>query len=90
MCCGNKRTALTRAAPFAATGLARAAAPLPPPPRRSASSVIVFEYTGVVPATVTGPATGRAYRFARPGDKLAVDVRDRAGLLNVAGLRRVR
>jgi hypothetical protein len=98
MCCGNKRAALTRAAPLAAAG--RMSGPgdgngngsrtAPPAPPRSDAQVIVFEYTGAAPATVTGPISGRSYRFSRRGDRLAVDARDRPGLLAMASLRWLR
>ena len=39
--------------------------------------------------TVTGRATGRCYRFPRPGARLAVDPRDAPALRGIAVLRRV-
>jgi hypothetical protein len=38
---------------------------------------------------VVGPATGRTYRFAAPGARLEVDLRDRPGLATVPKLREV-
>lgn len=100
MCCGNKRAGLTRAAPFAAAGRlsgpgggnggARGSGTAPPAPPRAYAQAIVFEYTGAAPATVTGPVSGRSYRFSRRGDRLAVDARDRPGLLGMSSLRWVR
>ncbi|MFZ5550882.1 MAG: hypothetical protein ACOZJX_19445 [Pseudomonadota bacterium] len=55
------------------------------------TTTIVFEYTGpAVSASVTGPVSGRVYRFRERGDKLAVDARDRLALMTMAGLRWVR
>jgi hypothetical protein len=51
---------------------------------------MVFEYLGPGPAEIYGPASGRAYRFASAGDRLAVDPRDRPGLAAMPALRRVR
>lgn len=87
MCCGNRRAALSRATPPAA-GLMQAASMAAAPTR---TTTIVFEYIGAAAsATVTGPASGRIYRFGRRGDRLAVDARDRPGLMAMAGLRWVR
>lgn len=88
MCCGNRRAALSRATP-PATGQMQAAAPMAAAPPRI--TTIVFEYIGAAAsATVTGPASGRIYRFGRRGDRLAVDARDRPGLMAISGLRWVR
>lgn len=87
MCCGNRRAALSRATPPAAglmQGPAMAAAP-------SRITTIVFEYIGAAAsANVTGPVSGRVYRFGQHGDRLAVDARDRPGLMAMAGMRWVR
>jgi len=48
---------------------------------------VVFKCVGPTALTVIGPATGRRYRFERPGALLAVDVRDRAALAAVLYLR---
>lgn len=88
MCCGNRRAALSRATP-PATGLMHAASPMAATSPRI--TTIVFEYIGAAAsATVTGPASGHVYRFGRRGDRLAVDARDRPGLMAMAGLRWVR
>lgn len=47
----------------------------------------VFEYVGSTALMVVGPATGRCYRFDRPGAKLMVDLRDRPTLANIGSLR---
>jgi hypothetical protein len=38
---------------------------------------------------VIGPATGRRYRFDRPGARLEVDLKDRRSLAGVPHLRQV-
>jgi hypothetical protein len=47
----------------------------------------VFEYVGATALMVVGPATGRCYRFDRPGAKLTVDLRDRPTLASIGSLR---
>lgn len=49
----------------------------------------VFEYVGRTGLTVTGPVSGARYRFDRPGERVAVDARDRAALSNIPVLRPV-
>jgi hypothetical protein len=51
---------------------------------------IVFEYIGRTGMTVVGPATGRSYRFDRPGARAVIDARDRAAVAAVPHLRQVR
>ncbi len=48
-----------------------------------------LEYVGRTALVLTGPFTGRRYRFVRPGARLAVDVRDRHALLAVPVLKPV-
>ncbi len=48
-----------------------------------------FEYVGATAMTVTGGATGRRYRFERPGARVAVDPKDRASVAQVPQLREV-
>jgi len=50
---------------------------------------LYFEYTGLTGLTVRGPITGRSYRFAGRGQKVAVDSRDGASLMAVPNLRTV-
>ena len=89
MCCGNRRAALTRTPTPPAARAMHATPAIPTSPARI--TTIVFEYTGTAnSATVTGPASGRVYRFRERGDKLAVDARDRLALMAMAGLRWVR
>jgi hypothetical protein len=85
MCCGQNR-ALARAAALAATPSSR------PAPHASPAqpSAIVFEYAGIGSASIRGPVTGQTYRFARPGDRVRVDPRDRVGLSRLSSLRWIR
>ncbi|HWF03266.1 MAG TPA: hypothetical protein VHA06_06240 [Candidatus Angelobacter sp.] len=48
-----------------------------------------FEYTGKTALTVVSPATGKHYRFAKPGARLEVDMRDRAWLTFVPNLKSI-
>jgi hypothetical protein len=50
---------------------------------------LTFEYTGKTALTVTGPATGRQYRFDRPGSRQEVDPRDSASVAAIPALRRI-
>jgi hypothetical protein len=89
MCCGNQRAAARAALLAAAPRPAGGAAPaVPAVPSRTASTV--FEYTGEGPVEIRGAASGRSYRFAGTGHRIAIDPRDRPALAGVAGLRRVR
>ena len=49
-----------------------------------------FRYIGTSSLTVTGPVTGRSYRFAAPGARLEVNRHDAASLLYVPSLQPVR
>jgi hypothetical protein len=55
-------------------------------PSLAARERTVFKYIGATALTVVGPATGRCYRFDRPGATLAVDLRDRATLAGIRNL----
>jgi hypothetical protein len=48
-----------------------------------------FEYLGSTSLLVTGPVTGRTYRFDRRGDRRTVSRHDAASLLHVPSLRAV-
>jgi len=52
-------------------------------------SRVFFEYAGHTALTVIGPATGKYYRFNRPGSRLEVDLRDRRSLASVPQLRQL-
>lgn len=56
--------------------------------RRAALKAPLFEYVGATALTVIGPASGRRYRFDRPGVRIAVDPLDGAALDAVPHLRR--
>jgi hypothetical protein len=86
MCCGSNRAA-ARAAVMAQGARPPTAAPAG---HVTASSVIMFEYVGASQAAIRGPISGRLYCFARPGDRLPVDPRDRPGLAAMPALRWVR
>jgi hypothetical protein len=88
MCCGaNRATSFqTRAASRASS--AAQAPRLPGAGQRSA--VAYFEYTGKTAMTAVGPVSGVRYRFAGPGSRLAVDLRDRERLAGIPGLAQVR
>jgi hypothetical protein len=49
-----------------------------------------LEYVGRTALVLTGPFTGQRYYFARPGARLAVDIRDWQALQAVPVLRPVR
>lgn len=81
-CCG-------RGAP-AGPSSARRVAPAPSQPGDPARpGGLVFEYIGGTGLTVIGAATGRRYRFDRPGARLPIDPADKASLAAVPHLRRV-
>ncbi len=78
-CCGRARPALGAILGPAPVGSEAK-------PRRS---TVEFEYVGATALTVTGPATGRRYRFEGPGAHMVVDPRDRPGLARVPKLRQL-
>ena len=84
-CCGANR---------AAQRVQSIAQPHPAPHGRSGSSASIrsvsFEYTGLSPLVVTGPATGAKYRFDRQGIRQLVHGADAPSLLHVPNLRPVR
>jgi hypothetical protein len=70
-----------------ATTASPAVAPASAPGFRQ--SRVFFEYVGRSGLMVVGPATGRRYRFDRPGARLEVDLKDRRSLAGVPHLRQV-
>ena len=78
MCCGNSRGRGVPSVqgPRTLPALARPAG-------------LTFEYVGRTALAVAGPATGRQYRFDRPGARLEVDPRDSASVGAIPVLRRV-
>lgn len=79
-CCGQARQLL---------GAILAVPRLAEPNDRARRTTIEFEYVGASALTVIGPASGRRYRFDRPGARLVVDPRDRPGLARVPRLRQI-
>jgi hypothetical protein len=49
----------------------------------------LFEYVGSTTLQVTGPVTGRQYRFEGRGARRAISRHDAPSLLHIPGLRRV-
>lgn len=87
-CCGERRSPLRAppsAGPTSAPPARAATAPVAPARR----TVVAFEYVGRTGLTAFGAATGRRYRFDRPGARVVVDPRDRPSLAAVPGLRPV-
>ena len=79
-CCGNSRQQIAFPAGASPTGAKPAAE------RRFE---IRFEYLGATALTVIGPVSGRQYRFAARGARIAIDPRDRRSLARIPGLREV-
>lgn len=80
-CCGKMRQQYRGAA-----GTPKAAEPGSAAGRQF---VIRFEYIGATSLVAVGPVSGRRYQFAHPGAQLAIDPRDRPGLLRIPKLRQV-
>lgn len=78
-CCGSSRQRMA----FIAGARQPAARPVE---RRFA---VTFEYVGGTALSAVGPASGRRYRFERPGARIVVDPRDRPALARIPGLREV-
>ena len=78
-CCGRTRAQLF------ATGTNPIARESPSTAMRRYS--VQFEYIGQTALTAFGSASGRRYRFDRPGAIVTIDPRDRPGLAQVPGLR---
>ena len=91
MCCGKNRSA-ARAAAIASVGAGsvRPAQSSHPGAARPQGTVVIFEYIGNGTASIRGEVSGQIYRFARPGDRLRVDPRDRGGLMRSPQLRWIR
>jgi hypothetical protein len=62
-------------------------APVRAPPMRY--SHVFFEYIGPTALTAIGRASGKHYRFDRPGARMAVEPMDEASLRGVPSLRQV-
>jgi hypothetical protein len=50
---------------------------------------VVLEYSGRAPLIVTGPVSGRRYRFEGPGARQDIDPRDRRSLTTLPHLRQL-
>lgn len=81
MCCGNSRGSSVRGVP------AMQGPRTTPSVARPAG--LTFEYVGRTALAVSGPVTGRQYRFDRPGARLEVDPRDSASVGAIPVLKRV-
>jgi hypothetical protein len=84
-CCGRQVTNFTAPAVSHRLPLSGASAP----PTHMRHSQVYFEYSGQTGLTVTGPVSGRRYRFDGPGARLAVEPVDKPSLERVPNLRRV-
>jgi hypothetical protein len=78
-CCGQRRGQI--AAGGTVAGGARASQP--------GARFALYEYTGLTGMTVSGPVSGSKYRFASPGAKAQIDMRDVASLSGLPNLRRL-
>lgn len=92
-CCGSRRTRSRERFPSSSHGL-HGARPTPVPTPFFGSDGLArrearFQYVGRTGLTVRGGATGRSYRFPRPGAVIGVDRRDRVSLRRVPVLREV-
>ena len=81
-CCGQTRKPLAKRRTSTTTST-------PTSHRPAATQGVAFTYIGRGGVTAVGPITGRRYRFARPGVRVAVDVRDAPSLMAVPGLRKL-
>jgi hypothetical protein len=88
-CCGKMRAAFGAPATIAGATAASPPAFAPASAGGFRQSRVFFEYVGRSGLTVVGPATGRRYRFDRPGARLEVDLKDRRSLAGVPHLRQV-
>ncbi|HWK02123.1 MAG TPA: hypothetical protein VNS58_00730 [Puia sp.] len=75
-CCGNKRTAFSQPTAHPPTAAGRALTPV----SLKMWTDLHFANTGEAPVTVSGPVTGKLYRWAGNGDIQVVDYRDAGAL----------
>ena len=84
-CCGQQRfvaqTSTSQTSRSAASASSAQSATTPSDP--------VFEYVGATALVVTGPVTGRAYRFDRRGARLVVSRHDAPSVMHVPHLRHI-
>jgi hypothetical protein len=79
MCCGDQRKKYQNAP--------RRISLLPGATEPVRLSNVRFEYFGRTGLTVRGRASGKTYRFERPGFQIEADARDAASLKDVPNLR---
>jgi hypothetical protein len=87
-CCGKSREQFT-AGPPSRPYSGRVTHPALPQPQQALQSRVFFEYMGRTGMTVIGRATGKQYRFDRPGARLEVDLRDRSSMAAVPNVRQL-
>ncbi len=91
MCCGKGRQQLTGLLQTSGGGrtrpLAETVRPAVPPIARSSTAILQYQYLGRTAMTVVSPATGRQYRFDKPGAVLQVDARDRQWMERVPNIK---
>lgn len=83
-CCGGGRSRRSVQLPRVGGGAA-SVAPVAVRPK-----LAVFRYEAEKPLIVVGRVTQAKYRFAGRGSEVAVDIRDRASVRQVPGLREMR
>ena len=88
-CCGKMRAAMGAPAMIASGTAISPHASAPGSASGFRQSRVFFEYVGRSGLTVIGPASGRRYRFEKPGARLEVDLKDRRSLAGVPYLRQV-
>lgn len=93
-CCGQKRAALSRAAPEKSVPPDSVHTPVHTPAdtlaREPAALNRWLEYTGEHAVTVRGAVTGRLYRFDQPGARVEVAYVDSHALLAEVPVRSVK
>lgn len=91
MCCGKGRQQLTGMLQPAGSNRVRstvaATRAVAPPIARSSTAMLQYQYLGRTALTAVSPATGRQYRFDRPGAVLQVDARDRHWIERLPNIR---
>lgn len=80
-CCGNRHTG-QQARTIPSTGTVSNAS-------GGAPSDPVFEYLGASALTLTGPITGRTYRFEHRGARMPINRHDAPSLLYIPNLKAV-
>lgn len=86
-CCGRQTSNFTAPATPHRPASPHANGSAAPPQARQTH--VYFEYAGQTGLTVTGPVSGKRYRFDRPGARLAVEPVDKPAIERVPHLRRV-